>query len=132
MRKYAKILQVLIFVVNFWFSYNLRERLLLPLLRGYTRVMYGYTQTTDWRNGPNTRLLRKRSRVRFTHSTNICVHEHVCLVWALSMYIMYVFTKKKYISMYIYPLSRIHNTSLISAYCGLDKRDSECLEYMLY
>jgi hypothetical protein len=34
-----------------------------------------------WRHsGGNTRLLRKRSRVRF-HSANICVHEHVCLYW---------------------------------------------------
>jgi hypothetical protein len=33
---------------------------------------------------------------------------------------MYVFTKKKYTS--IYPLSRIHNTSFVSAYFGLDKR----------
>jgi hypothetical protein len=31
--------------------------------------------------------------------------------------------------MYIYPLSRIHNTSLISAYFGLDKRECEGLEY---
>jgi hypothetical protein len=41
---------------------------------------------------------------------------------------MYVFTKTKYISIYIYPLSRLHNTSLVSAYFGLDKR--ECLEYL--
>jgi hypothetical protein len=32
--------------------------------------------------------------------------------------------------MYIYPLSRIHNTSLVSAYFGLDKRECECLEYI--
>jgi hypothetical protein len=31
--------------------------------------------------------------------------------------------------MYIYPLSRIHNTSLISAYFGLDKCECECVEY---
>jgi hypothetical protein len=34
-----------------------------------------------WRSGWNTRLLRKRSRVRFPHSANICVHEHVYLYW---------------------------------------------------
>jgi hypothetical protein len=34
-----------------------------------------------WRSGGNTRLLRKRLRVRFPHSENICVHEHVCLYW---------------------------------------------------
>jgi hypothetical protein len=32
--------------------------------------------------------------------------------------------------MYIYPLSRIHNASLISAYFGLDSRDCKCLEYL--
>jgi hypothetical protein len=53
--------------------------------------------TTDWRNGPNTRLLCKRSRVRFPHRTHICVHDHACLywVWAFSMYNVYVFTKLK-------------------------------------
>jgi hypothetical protein len=33
--------------------------------------------------------------------------------------------------MYIYPLSRIHNTSLVGAYFGLDKRDCECLDIYL-
>jgi hypothetical protein len=32
-------------------------------------------------SGANTRLLRKRSRVRFPLSANICVHEIVCLYW---------------------------------------------------
>jgi hypothetical protein len=41
---------------------------------------------------------------------------------------MYVFTKKSILSMYNYPLSRIHNTSLTSAYFRLDKREYECLE----
>jgi hypothetical protein len=31
---------------------------------------------------------------------------------------------------YIHPLSKIHNTSLVSAYFGLDKRECECLEYL--
>jgi hypothetical protein len=31
--------------------------------------------------------------------------------------------------MYIYPLSRIHNTSLVSAYFGQDKREFECQNY---
>jgi hypothetical protein len=52
----------------------------------------------------------------------------VCI--GFSMYSMCVLTKKKYKSMYIYPLSGIHNTSLISAYFGLDKRECECLEYL--
>jgi hypothetical protein len=30
--------------------------------------------------------------------------------------------------MYIYTLSRIHNTNLVSAYLGLDKRECERLE----
>jgi hypothetical protein len=34
-----------------------------------------------WRSGLIARLLRKRLRVRFPHSANICVHEHVCLYW---------------------------------------------------
>jgi hypothetical protein len=38
--------------------------------------------------------------------------------------------KKMYISIYIYPLSRIHNTSLMSANFGLDKRECECLEHL--
>jgi hypothetical protein len=60
-----------------------------------------------WRSGGYTRLLRKRSRVRFLHSANICVHEHVCLYWELglgvSMYNMYVFTKE---NVYKYVLIR--------------------------
>jgi hypothetical protein len=38
------------------------------------------------------------------------------------MYNMYVFTKKNYISIYIDPISGIHNTSLTNAYFRLDKR----------
>jgi hypothetical protein len=34
--------------------------------------------------------------------------------------------------MYIYPLSRIHKRSLVSAYFKLDKRECECLEYYLF
>jgi hypothetical protein len=49
----------------------------------------------------------------------------------VSMYIMYVFTKTMYVSMYLLPLSRIHNTSLISAYFGLDSRECKCLEYLI-
>jgi hypothetical protein len=33
--------------------------------------------------------------------------------------------------MYIYPLSRIHNTNLVSAYFGLDKPERECQEYFI-
>jgi hypothetical protein len=32
--------------------------------------------------------------------------------------------------LYIYQLYRIHNTSLESAYFGLDKRECECLEFI--
>jgi hypothetical protein len=32
--------------------------------------------------------------------------------------------------MYIYPLSRIHNTSFVSAYFGLNKHEYGCLEYL--
>jgi hypothetical protein len=44
------------------------------------------------------------------------------------MYNIYVFQKY----MYIYQLSRIHNTSLVSAYFGLNKRECQCLEYVFY
>jgi hypothetical protein len=36
---------------------------------------------TDWRSGPNSHLIPKRWWVRSSQSTNICVHEHVCLYW---------------------------------------------------
>jgi hypothetical protein len=39
-------------------------------------VFYFYLLMTDWRNGLNTRLLRKRLRVRSPHIT---MYEHVCL-----------------------------------------------------
>jgi hypothetical protein len=46
---------------------------------------------------------------------------------------MYVFTKKNvYKYLYINPLPRIHNTSLISAYFGLDSRECKCLEYLYF
>jgi hypothetical protein len=32
--------------------------------------------------------------------------------------------------LYIYPLPRNHNTSLVTAYFELDKRKCECLEYI--
>jgi hypothetical protein len=44
------------------------------------------------------------------------------------MYNMYVFTKKDVYKYYINPLSRIHNTSFISAYFGLDSRECKCFE----
>jgi hypothetical protein len=54
-----------------------------------------------WRSSGNTRLLRKRSRVRFPHNANICVREHVCLYWVwVFLCIMYVFAKK-----YVYKCS---------------------------
>jgi hypothetical protein len=40
------------------------------------------------------------------------------------------FTKKLYISIYFYALSLIHNTSLTTAYLGLN--NSECVEYLFY
>jgi hypothetical protein len=51
------------------------------------------------------------------------------LVLGVSMDNMYAFTKKvnKYL-ISINPLSRINNTSLISAYFELDSRECKCLE----
>jgi hypothetical protein len=102
-------------IVNFVLDIYLEHKLI--------RVNTILLLTTDWPIGPNIRPLRRRSQVRFPHSTNIYVHEHFRLywVWAFSMYSMYVFT-----STYIDPLSRIHNTNLVSAYFGLDKRECEC------
>jgi hypothetical protein len=42
-----------------------------------------------------------------------------------------MYLQKKYIQVYINPLSRIHSTSLISAHFGLDSRECKCLEYLL-
>jgi hypothetical protein len=81
--------------------------------------------------GAMVRTLTYCARGRgFNSRTVQTLHEHVCLywVWVFSTYSMYVFTKKKYTSSVIYPLSTNRNTSLISAYFGLDKR--ECLEYL--
>jgi hypothetical protein len=53
-----------------------------------------------WRSGGNTRLLHKRSRVRFLHSANICEDEHVCLYWVwvfLCIICMYLQEKILYI-----------------------------------
>jgi hypothetical protein len=47
----------------------------------------------------------------------------------VSIYNMNVFTKKC-TKVCINPLSRIRNTSLISAYYGLDSRECKCLEYL--
>jgi hypothetical protein len=56
-----------------------------------------------WRSGENTRLLRQRLRIRFPHSANICVHEHVCLywVWVFLCIICKYLQKKRYISIYL-------------------------------
>jgi hypothetical protein len=72
-------------------------------------------------------------QVWYPDSKNICVHEHVCLycldvfcvyaclktivyayvyLYIYCVFCVFIFTQQKYISMYIYPLSRIHNTSL--------------------
>jgi hypothetical protein len=57
-----------------------------------------------WRSGGNTRLLRKRSRVRFPHGANICVHEHVSLYWVwVFLCIICMYLRKK---MYKYVLIR--------------------------
>jgi hypothetical protein len=84
--------------------------------------------TADCRSGQNTRIVRKRSLIRLPHSAHICVNEHICLYWAwVFQCIICMFLQKK--EVYIYPLSRIHNTSLISAYIGLDSRECKCLEF---
>jgi hypothetical protein len=58
-----------------------------------------------WRSGRNTRLLRKRLRVRFPHSANICVHEHVRCIGSGCYYYYYIYVfflnKQMYLSMYL-------------------------------
>jgi hypothetical protein len=64
-------------------------------------------------------------------------YKHLCALTCLfvlglgvSIYNMHVLTKNVYIIMHIYPLSRIHNTSLVNAYFELDKHECKCLEYL--
>jgi hypothetical protein len=55
-----------------------------------------------WRSGENTRLLRKRSRVWFPHSANICVHEHLCLYWLwVFLCIICMYLQKKNVYQYV-------------------------------
>jgi hypothetical protein len=55
-----------------------------------------------WRSGGNTRLLRKRSRVRFPHNSNISVYEHVCLYWVwVFLCIICMYLQKRYLSIYL-------------------------------
>jgi hypothetical protein len=60
------------------------------------RAIINTNRRPMWLSGGNTRLIRKRSRVRF-NSANICVHEHMFVLGlGVSMYNMYVFTEKMY------------------------------------
>jgi hypothetical protein len=69
------------------------------------------------------------SRVQFPYSTNICVHEHVCLYWVF-LCIICMYLQENVIL--VYPLSRIHNTGLINAYFGLGSHECGPLEYSFY
>jgi hypothetical protein len=61
---------------------------------------------------------------------NLCaLTSLIVLGLGVYMYNMYVFTKRNVFE-FINPLSRIHTTSLISAYFGLDDRECKCLEYL--
>jgi hypothetical protein len=57
-------------------------------------------------------------------------HEHVCLYWVWVCIICMYLQKKLHKLVCINPLSRIHNTSLISAYFRQDSRECKCLEYL--
>jgi hypothetical protein len=63
-----------------------------------------------------------------TVQTFVCMNMSFCIGSGRFLCTVCMYLQKKIISMYIYPLSRIHNTSLTSAYFRLDKR--ECLEYL--
>jgi hypothetical protein len=56
-----------------------------------------------WGGGGNTRLLRKRSLVRFPHCANICVHENVCLYWVWGfLCIICMYLQKKSVYKYVF------------------------------
>jgi hypothetical protein len=71
-----------------------------------------------WRSDRNTRLLRKRSLVRFPHNANICVHVHVFLYWVVLGVSMY--NTKKNVYEYVFIRYQDSVTQAISAYFGLD------------
>jgi hypothetical protein len=73
-----------------------------------------------------THLLRNRSwMLSRTVQIFVCMNTPVC--WSGRVYLQYLcICKEKYIRC-IYPLSRIHNTSLTSAFFELDSRECECL-----
>jgi hypothetical protein len=73
--------------VDLFFSKSIKNILELRYCVFIRRKMF--TRLCDipfWCSGLYIRLLRKRSQVRFSHCTNICVHEHVCLGLDLSMF----------------------------------------------
>jgi hypothetical protein len=117
---------VCMYVISYW----------KPRKYQYFSTINTILTTPIWRSGRNTRLLRKRSRVRIPHSTNICM-PIVLLLLCYMRDIFFIFVtwcvlkKFMYLSFYKYnninPLSGIHNTSLT-----MDNREYECLEYLFF
>jgi hypothetical protein len=64
-----------------------------------------------------------------TVQTFVRMNMSICIGSGRFLSIVFIYLQKMYISMYIYPLSKIYNTSLVSAYFGLYKRECESLEY---
>jgi hypothetical protein len=104
--------------VNFYFSFISDQILVVSfflsrnLYRGCSACMalssmiilltsLQYLWQPIWLSGLYTRLLRNIPRVRSSHSTNICVYEHVCLYWVLVFSILIrMYLQKKIISIY--------------------------------
>jgi hypothetical protein len=80
-----------------------------------------------WRSCPNNCSLRKRSRVRISHRTNICVHVSLYSVWVFSMY-MFVFTKKMYLSKYLCLI--IHYLKLVTLTLQMFTLEFEFVNYL--
>jgi hypothetical protein len=122
-----------------FFSNNYKSRNVLPLWNDKARILSRYfiyllnkkifDRLTQWSEySPIAQEVASLIPAQYKH---LCAWTCLfVLALGVSMYNMYIFTKKKNISMHINPLSRIHNTSLVSAYFGLDKR--ECLKYLEY
>jgi hypothetical protein len=92
-----------------------------------------------WRKGPIGAMVRifaycarGRGFDSRTVQTFVCINMSVCTRSGrfLCKVCMYLQIK---VCVYIYPLSRIYNTILVSAYFGLDKSECECecLVYLL-
>jgi hypothetical protein len=103
---------------------------LLPV----TSAVFLTSKSVWWPIGAMVRILACCARCRGfdtrTVQTFVCMIMPVYFGSGRFLYVVCMYIQKKYIRMYISPLSRIHNTSFVSAYHGLDKRECKWLEYL--